>query len=277
MGPATTFATSTIRGERRMLARMTPAIDRRRLLALAAVAVVPGVSLQHDDAAASIRTLMTRLRSLYQRRDVASLHTVVAADVVFTDPTFHFEAAGRDALQAMFTEHAANILDVRVEVERELILPPWAIVQQTQTFTMKTPAGPRTASARGVSLFRVERERMVGLLRRRRLPQTARRGGRIMTGPRPLAATVLVAFTAYTLWVVAAHGLGGFFGWVFYNSATTQVFFDLCISLTLAMLAVTADARARGKTSWPYWVLALLTGSIGALAYWVFRAPDARR
>ena len=98
-----------------------------------------------------------------------------------------------------------------------------------------------------------------------------------MSGARPLVAAVLVAFTAYTVWVVADHGLGGFFGWVFYNTATTQVFFDLCISLTLAMLAVTADARARGKASWPYWVLALLTGSIGALAYWALRPPDTRK
>ena len=57
----------------------------------------------------------------------------------------------------MFTEHAKNILDVRVEVEREVIVAPWALVQQTQTFTLATPGGPRTASARGISLFRIER------------------------------------------------------------------------------------------------------------------------
>ena len=78
-------------------------------------------------------------------------------DVVFVDPTFHFEATGRDALKAMFAEHAANIRALRVAVERELVLPPWAIVQQTQTITVKTPAGPRTAPARGVSLYRIER------------------------------------------------------------------------------------------------------------------------
>jgi hypothetical protein len=90
-----------------------------------------------------------------------------------------------------------------------------------------------------------------------------------MSAARVVAAVVLVAFTAFTLWVTEAYGLGGFFGWVFHNAATTQVFVDLSISLTLAMLAITADARARGKPSWPYWVLALLTGSIGPLVYWV--------
>ena len=97
-----------------------------------------------------------------------------------------------------------------------------------------------------------------------------------MSAARPLAAAVLVAFTAFTLWVTEAYGLGGFFGWVFHNAATTQVFLDLCISLTLAMLAVTADARTRGTASWPYWVLALLTGSVGPLVYWALRATDAR-
>ena len=121
---------------------MTHTIDRRHLLALAAAAVVPcasrpprrrgGVHPHADESTAP----------LYETRDVASLHTVVAADVVFADPTFHFEATGAEALAAMFAEHAANILAMRVAVERELILPPWAIVQQTQTITMKTPAGP---------------------------------------------------------------------------------------------------------------------------------------
>ena len=97
-----------------------------------------------------------------------------------------------------------------------------------------------------------------------------------MSAARPVAAAVLLAFAAFTLWVIEVHGLGGFFGWVFHNAASIQVFVDLCISLTLAMLAVTADARARGKASWPYWVLALLTGSVGPLIYWAFRARDAR-
>ena len=93
-----------------------------------------------------------------------------------------------------------------------------------------------------------------------------------MSAARPVAAAVLLAFTAFTLWVTEAYGLGGFFGWVFHNAATTQVFLDLGISLTLAMLAVTADATARRKPSWPFWVLALLTGSIGPLLYWVMNA-----
>ena len=136
---------------------MTHTLDRRQLLALAAAAVVPGQLGRHDEDAAPIRALMTRLRMIYEARDVAALDAVVAPDVVFVDPTFHFEATGRDALKAMFAEHAANILALRVGVERELVLPPWAIVQQTQTITMKTPAGPRTAPARGVSIYRIER------------------------------------------------------------------------------------------------------------------------
>ncbi len=55
------------------------------------------------------------------------------------------------------------------------------------------------------------------------------------------------------------------------------MFVDLCISLTLAMLAITTDARSRGKASWPYWVLALLTGSIGPLIYWMLNPPGSRQ
>ena len=94
---------------------------------------------------------------------------------------------------------------------------------------------------------------------------------------RAAAAVVLTAFAAFTVWVVGVYGLGGFLGWAVHNAATTQVFVDLCISLTLAMLAITAHARARGKASWPYWVLALLTGSIGPLVYWVINAGTEAR
>ena len=136
---------------------MTHTFDRRQLLTLAAAAVVPLQPARHDGEAASIRALMVRLRAMYEARDVTGLPTVVAPGVVFADPTFHFEATGLEALQKMFAVHAQAILDLRVAVEREVILPPWAIVQQTQTFTVKTPAGPRTAAVRGVSLYRVER------------------------------------------------------------------------------------------------------------------------
>jgi hypothetical protein len=96
-----------------------------------------------------------------------------------------------------------------------------------------------------------------------------------MSGPRALAASVLIAFTAFSLWVFDSYGVNGFFGWVFHNTATIQVFADLTIALTLAMVAITADARRRGVASWPWWLLALLTGSIGALAYWAFRRQAA--
>jgi hypothetical protein len=139
---------------------MTHTIPRRQLIALTVGAVVPA-SLGQDDDAASIRDVVVRLRRLYETLDIGALPTVVAPTIAFADPTFHYEAAGLEALQALFSGHVANILAMRVTVERELILPPWAIVQQTQTATMKTPAGPRTAAARGVSLYRVERGRVV--------------------------------------------------------------------------------------------------------------------
>jgi limonene-1,2-epoxide hydrolase len=134
---------------------MTHALRRRDLLALAAAAVVPA-SMVQDGEAASIRAVLVRLRTHYEALDVAALLALMAPDVRFADPTFQLEAAGVEALRALFTGHARVIAELRLSVEREIVLPPWAIVQQTQAFAVKTAGGLRRGSVHNLSLFRIE-------------------------------------------------------------------------------------------------------------------------
>ena len=57
----------------------------------------------------------------------------------------------------------------------------------------------------------------------------------------------------------------------------TQVFIDLVIALTLFLVWMFVDARERAIPAWPYALLILTTGSIGALAYLVHRAAKSVR
>jgi hypothetical protein len=46
-----------------------------------------------------------------------------------------------------------------------------------------------------------------------------------------------------------------------------QVFFDLVIALTLAMVWMWNDAKTTGRNVWPWIALTLATGSFGPLIY----------
>lgn len=88
----------------------------------------------------------------------------------------------------------------------------------------------------------------------------------------PLVA--FVAFTTYSLLVVASQGLGalipshlafGVLGW------PMQVFTDLVLMGVAFLVLAAPDARRRGITFWPYVIVTLVLGSIGMLAYFVRR------
>jgi protein-S-isoprenylcysteine O-methyltransferase Ste14 len=86
---------------------------------------------------------------------------------------------------------------------------------------------------------------------------------------------VTAAFTLYTLAVVVDQGYTGFLTLAWREPWGGQMFVDLVIALTLFMVWMLRDARQEGIPSWPYVVLVLTTGSIGALGYLVHRS--ARR
>ncbi|HJL15792.1 MAG TPA: DUF2834 domain-containing protein [Sandaracinaceae bacterium LLY-WYZ-13_1] len=86
----------------------------------------------------------------------------------------------------------------------------------------------------------------------------------------PLGA--LLAFTAFSLWVVAGHGYFGFLELALAEPWGAQMLADLVVALVLFTLWMVPDARAHAIPRWPYLAAIVAFGSIGALAYLVHRA-----
>ena len=84
---------------------------------------------------------------------------------------------------------------------------------------------------------------------------------------RALLWITLVLFSALTAEVLWLFGYMGFVEWAFHNLATTLVFVDLAIALTIVMVTMVRHARASGATVWPYIVVTLAFGSAGPLLY----------
>lgn len=84
---------------------------------------------------------------------------------------------------------------------------------------------------------------------------------------RVILSVTLVAFLVLTTVAVMQHGYAGIFTQQFQNYAGVQVFFDLVIALTLFLVWMWKDARAAGRNPFPWLLLTLATGSIGALVY----------
>jgi hypothetical protein len=84
-----------------------------------------------------------------------------------------------------------------------------------------------------------------------------------------LVADALVAFLALTAWVVFARGAGMVRD--LWTPTGLLVCIDLTIALTLAMVWVWRDARARGVKPLPYAIMTVLTGSAGPLLYLLLR------
>lgn len=83
--------------------------------------------------------------------------------------------------------------------------------------------------------------------------------------------TVLADFAALTAYAVWQYGVVGVFEAAFANVATTTLFADLVIALSLVMLWMIGDARQRGAGVLPYLITTVLLGSIGPLAYLIRR------
>ncbi len=91
-----------------------------------------------------------------------------------------------------------------------------------------------------------------------------------------LPLTVLLAFTAFSSWVVVERGYFGFLTLARDDAWGLQVLLDLVIACVLYARWMIRDARERGLPSAPYLVLMVFLGSIGALAYLVHRGVAAR-
>jgi MFS superfamily sulfate permease-like transporter len=90
-----------------------------------------------------------------------------------------------------------------------------------------------------------------------------------------IGLTVLLAdFLALTAYAFAQYGYVGFFQVLLDDAVGIQVTADLVIALSLVMLWMWRDARARGVSPLPFIVITLLVGSVGPLLYLIARAAE---
>ena len=93
---------------------------------------------------------------------------------------------------------------------------------------------------------------------------------------RVITGLVLLDFSGFTAYAVYPYGLIGVFEQALANTATTLLFTDLSIALSLVMLWMWQDARERGVSVIPYVLLTFGLGSVGPLLY-LFRREASER
>lgn len=81
-----------------------------------------------------------------------------------------------------------------------------------------------------------------------------------------LVITILL-FGVLTAAAISEGGLAGIIDWHVKSYGGGQVFADLVIALSLAIVWMWNNAKACGRNVWPWIVLTLLTGSFGPLLY----------
>ncbi|MDP3857898.1 MAG: DUF2834 domain-containing protein [Stagnimonas sp.] len=96
-----------------------------------------------------------------------------------------------------------------------------------------------------------------------------------MSLPRSLVLLLLLPFTAYSVWVLETVGYIGLLK-AHMHPAGIQVFTDLVLMGLLVMVWMWRDARASGRTVWPYLLATLTLGSIGALSYLLLAPQSAK-
>jgi uncharacterized protein DUF2834 len=82
---------------------------------------------------------------------------------------------------------------------------------------------------------------------------------------------ILIAFGAYSLYVMWHFGYLGIWQAGFANAAALQILLDLVITCLLISSWMIGDARARGLNAWPFVAITLAAGSFGPLLYLVYR------
>ena len=88
---------------------------------------------------------------------------------------------------------------------------------------------------------------------------------------------VIIDFAALTGYAILEVGYIGILEGGLANWGATQIFVDLIIACTLAMIWMVRDARQRSLNPWPYVAITLAGGSFGPLLYLLRREWGANR
>ena len=90
-----------------------------------------------------------------------------------------------------------------------------------------------------------------------------------------LLLLVLLAFGAYSVYVMWDFGYLGIWRAGFANAAALQILLDLVITCLLISGWMIADARAKGLKAWPFVGITVAAGSFGPLLYLLYRERRA--
>ncbi len=93
---------------------------------------------------------------------------------------------------------------------------------------------------------------------------------------RTLLTVTLVLFGILTSIALWRHGYWGIVAPHFQSFGAGQVLADLVISLSLVMMWMWRDAKATGRTIWPWLLATLILGSFGPLVYLLTRKSPAK-
>ena len=93
--------------------------------------------------------------------------------------------------------------------------------------------------------------------------------------PRLLIIITLILFGALTVAGLWQDGISAIVAPHFQSFAGGQVFADLVIALSLVIVWIWHDARASGRSPWPWIIATLALGSFGPLLYLLTRKSPA--
>jgi hypothetical protein len=91
-----------------------------------------------------------------------------------------------------------------------------------------------------------------------------------------LLLLILLAFGAYSVYVMWDFGYLGIWRAGFANAAALQILLDLVITCLLISAWMLVDARERGLKAWPFVGITLAAGSFGPLLYLLYREKGVR-
>lgn len=90
-----------------------------------------------------------------------------------------------------------------------------------------------------------------------------------------ILSIVLIGFLALTACAVSQVGYVGILEGGLASWGSVQIFADLVIACSLAVVWMVVDARERGLNPWPFVVVTLFAGSFGPLLYLLRRGRAA--